>query len=355
MVNTLHLIKFVVLSVVLGLCLGHHVSAQNCAMALKDGAKSTIVFQMYSSPMMSDPKFMKAKDEQKIAQVDAYNAQVMAGTLAPTSTSTMQFSIAKKDIPTGVEYKIGYNVGGVDYYSHVACSNDTIYSFRNRGPVAIGGADNPLGYSIMGPTVYPMSMKVGDVLPACEDLGFLFPSSTDMTVKKKVFSHMETNSSREYGYYVDSNTGESGVGSYNKTTTAAVFKNIDVQVRQNLSFSSHAYQNMNAHITGEEMITVSGVAYKAFVIESESWSKMKVDVSYESEDAAVNKEQEAFALKVQNKMARQATRRSFTNKLGYAVTYSKVWFVPELGGGVKSIAYDKDGGISSIMTTTGLE
>lgn len=347
--------KHILLALGLCLCLGHKATAQNCAMTLKDGARSTIAFLSYSSPMMTDPKFLKAKDEQKQVQIEVYNAQVMSGTLAPASNTTMQFSIAKKDIPTGVEYKIGYNVGGVDYYSHVACSNDTIYSFRNREPIALGSADNPLGYSLQGPTLYPMSMKVGDVLPACEDLGFLFPSSMDMMVKKKVFSHMNTTSSSENGYYVDSYTGESGIGPYTKTKTSAVFKLIDVQVRQTLSFSSHAYQNMNAHVTGEEMVTVSGVEYKAFIIESESWSKMKVDVSYESEDEAVNKEQEAFALRVQNKMARQAVRKQYTNKLGYAVAYSKTWFVPQLGSAIKSIAYDMHGGISSIMTTTAIE
>ena len=343
--------RFLVFTV-LGFGAWHVSIAQNCAMAIKDGAKSTILFQSFTNPLAADPKFMKAKDEQKQLQIDAYNAQVMSGTLAPASTTSMQFSIAKKDIPTGVEYKIGYKVGEVTYYSHVACSNDTIYSFRNREPIMVGTADNPLGYSLQGPTVYPMNMKVGDILPVCEDLGFLFPTSTDMMVKKSVFSHMNTTSSSENGFYVDSYTGQSGVGPYTKTKTSAVFKLIDVQVRQTLSFSSHAYQNMNAHITGEEQVTVGGVAYKAFVIESESWSKMKMDVSYDSEDAAVNKEQEAFALKVQNKMAKQAMRKQFTNKLGYMVSYSKTWFVPQLGSAVKSIAYDMHGGISSIMTTT---
>jgi hypothetical protein len=91
------------------------------------------------------------------------------------------------------------------------------------------------------------------------------------------------------------------------------------------------------------------------MIDSESWSKMKTDISYDSEDTAVNKEQEAFALKVQNKMAEQSRRMQFTNKLGYMVSYSRTWFVPQLGGAVRTIAYDKDGGISSIMTTTAID
>jgi hypothetical protein len=176
-------------------------------------------------------------------------------------------------------------------------------------------------------------------------------------VKKQIFSHYEKqSSSSEFGFYTDTQTGESGFGAYTKTPPAkAIFKTIDVAVRQTFSLSGHAIQGVNQRVVAEKEVTVAGKKYKAFIIESESWSKTKLNSSYESADDEVSKELEEQAAKYQAKTEKFMMRKKFTNKLGYMVMYSTGWFVPQLGGAVKTISYDIYGGISTIMQSSLLE
>ncbi|MBK6829845.1 MAG: hypothetical protein IPG92_03455 [Flavobacteriales bacterium] len=329
--------------------------AQSCQLALPASGKMTLSIRTFTGPMFSDPKFMKAKDEKKDEQVNAFNAGVLGGTVPTASNSEMEFSLNKAVVEAGDEYTIGYNVGGTDYFSYVVCKDDTLYIARNRGVVMIGPADNPIGFTIQGIQKVPVHLKVGDVLEPFTDASFMFPTTADVTLKKKVFSHMRTTSSREFGFATDSRTGESGFGPYNKTTTSAVYKTIDVAARKEISFSAHSIQGMNAVVSGTEEVTVGGVAYTAYIIESESWTRSSVTTDYESADEAVSQEAEAFAAKIQTKQERLMTRKGFTNKLGYMVMYSKVWFVPALGGAVITEAYDTTGAITTIMRLVKVE
>ena len=329
--------------------------AQTCQLAIPENGTSTLSIRTFAGPMMTDPKFMKLKDEKKDAAVAAFNAGVAAGTIAPASNTDMVFNIKKAVVEAGDEYTVSYNVGGVDYASYVVCKDDTLYIARNRGVMMVGPADNPIGFTIQGIQKVPVHLKVGDVLEPYEDASFLFPTSTDITVKKSVFSHMSTSTTDGFGFATDSRTGEQGFGQYTKTTTSAVYKNIDVAVRQTLSFSSHSIQGMNTVVTGTEEVTVAGVKYTAYIIESESWSKGALTTTYESADEAVNRQQEAFAAKIQAKQERLMLKKGFTNELGYMVMYGKTWFVPQLGGGVIIESYDLTGAISAIMRTKELQ
>ncbi len=314
-------------------------------MALKDGSKLTLNITTY------------ANTEKKDAKVEAFNQEVMAGKVKPTSNYDMAFTIKKKALINADEYAIGYNVGGVDYFSYVVCKNDTIYSCRNRGIVTAGTADNPIGYGVQGIQTLPMRAKINDTLPSFEDFSFLFPSTTDVTLKKAVFLGYEKQSSTsEFGYFVDTQTGQSGFGAYSKTPAAKkVYKMIDVKAKQTVQVSSHSIQGVNCIVTGEEELTISGVKYRAYIIESESWTKSNINISYESADEDLNKAEEEAHKKIGKQIEKFNVRRKFTNKLGYVVMYSKQWVVPQLGGGVKTISYDVNGGISTIMTVTKLE
>ncbi len=329
--------------------------SQNCNMALKDGSKATVTITTFTNPHSARTDYGDASDEKKAELIAAYNADVMSGKIAPASNYPMVFNIKKTTTRAGDEYSFGYNVAGKDYFSYVVCNNDTLYSCRNRGPVLVGTPENPYGYSLQGVQIIPMKLKVGDALPSFEDVGISFPSSTDMIVKKNVFSHYDKEWSRDFGFYKDSQTGESGFGPFDKMTPKAVYNTIDVAVRQTITVSSHSIQCMNGKVTGEEDVTVSGVKYRAYIVESESWTKSNVDASYESVDEEINQGQKELAEEYQKNVAKMMIKKQFTNKLGYMVMYSKVWIVPQLGGAVKTLAYDIYGGISTIMTTTGLE
>lgn len=337
------------ITLMLGMAVGTSTNAQNCALNLHDGAKSTLSIQTFSTPMFVDPKFMKMNDDKKDEAVAAFNAGVAAGTVPAASASDMVFTLKKSVTDAGDEYAIGYNVAGVDYFSYVVCRNDTLFIARNRGVVLVGPPDNPIGFTIQGVQRIPLHMKVGDVLPSYEDVSMLFPTKADVKLKKKVFSHMTTNTSHEFGWATDSQTGETGFGNYTRTTTKAVYDDIDVDARQTLQFSSHSLQGMNAVVTGEEDVTVDGKTYKAYIIESESWTKGEMKTTYESADAAVAKAADAAAAKMQEKGERKMVKRSLTNELGYVVMYSKMWFVPEMGGAVLTESYDPSGGITTLV------
>lgn len=345
----------VILVSLIALVPGFTAIAQTCQLAIPENATSTLSIRTFTGPMMTDPKFMKLKDEKKDEAVAAFNAGVVAGTIQPTSNSEMFFKISKAVVEAGDEYTVSYNVGGVDYASYVVCKDDTLYIARNRGVVMAGPADNPIGFTVQGIQKVPVHLKVGDVLEPYQDASFLFPTSTDMTVKKKVFSHMSTSSKDGFGFATDSRTGEQGFGKYTTRTTSAVYKDIDVDVRQTLTFSSHSIQGMNTVVTGTEEVTVGGVKYTAYIIESESWTKGTMTTDYESADEEVNRAQEAFAAKLQSKQERLMLRKGFTNEFGYMVMYGKTWFVPQLGGGVIIESYDLTGAISAIMKTTELK
>lgn len=347
--------RTLLLASLLAFLIGTTAFSQTCNMALKDGAKATLTITTFTNPHASDHDFIDESDEKKAELIAAYNADVMSGKIAPASNYPMVFNIKKATTKAGDEYSFGYTVGDKEYFSYVVCKNDTLYSCRNRGPVLVGTAENPYGYSLQGVQVIPMKLKVGDVLPSFEDVGFSFPTSTDMIVKKNIFSHYDKEWSRDFGFYKDSQTGKRGFGPFDKMTPKAVYNTIDVKVRETISLSSHSIQCMNGRVTGEDEATISGVKYRAFIVESESWTKSNVDASYESVDEEVNQEQKELAEEYQKDVAKMMMKKQFTNKLGYMVMYSKQWVVPQLGGAVKTLAYDIWGGISTIMTTSGLE
>jgi hypothetical protein len=334
-----------------------NIFSQTCNnIEIKDGDKSTLIIQVFTNPLSSDKKFMKANEEQREVQVAAYNADVLSGKIKPSFPSSMEFTIKKRTIKDADEYAIGYKVGTEDFYSYLVCRNDTLYSTRNKGIVRVGTADNPIGYSIQGTLVYPLNMKVGDLIPSCEDFGFLFPTTSDVTLYKKVLAGYETVHSTRYGPGVDSRTGQYHENAtWDVSTPREVYKSVPVAARQTASVSSYAIQGKNQWVTGEMEVTVAGKKYKAFIIESESWSKSNVSTSYESAEAELNKAQVVADEKLEKKTEKFMMRRNYTNKLGYWVQSSTSWFVPQLGGAVKTISYDAFGAISSVMYSSLLE
>jgi hypothetical protein len=328
---------------------------QNCNLSLKDGSKVNLNIVTWTTPLMSDPKFQKAKDEKKEEQVMKFNADAMAGTLPAASSYPMTYTAKKTTTPDGDEYVMTTIIADKEYNSYVRCANDTMYLCRNRGPIIVpDGKGGIYGYAIQGVQKVPINLKVGDELPSYEDINIVFPTSTDEVVKKQVFSHNSTSTSHEFGFATDSHTGETGFGNYTKTTTKAVYKMIDVAVRKTLSSSGHTINYVRSEVTGEEDVTVGGVKYKGYVIESETWSKQTAKVDYESVDEEVNKQQKAMFDKGQTKLSKLMVKKGFTNDLGYSVMYKREVFVPAIGM-VKTQGYDLTGALTGEITIAGIE
>jgi hypothetical protein len=190
-------------------------------------------------------------------------------------------------------------------------------------------------------------MKVGDSLPIFEDVSMMYPKTTEITVKEAVYAGLKTSTSNEVGAFIDSRTGNVGNGMYTKTTTAAAYNMIDVKVRQTLTTSSHSLHYVNAVVSRTEEITFNGKQYKAFFIESETWTKGQTEGTYESVRESAARAQKKAYDKMQGKMEKKMKKIGFLNDEGYMVAYSEEWFVPELGMMAKIRSYDNQGGIAA--------
>jgi hypothetical protein len=135
---------------------------------------------------------------------------------------------------------------------------------------------------------------------------------------------------------------------------SSVWGTIEVNGKQTLSFSSRMIHYMNAEVTGEDEITINGIKYKALIIESETWYKPKIDVSYESNYKDVNEYYAKMKAKGQKKLDKMMLRKGNTNELGFSISFLKEWYVPGIGI-VKSETYDNLGGIGGGMSVTASE
>lgn len=309
--------------------------SQNCNLAIKDGSKLTLTFYSWTNPNLYDPKFQKLKDDKKDEQILAYNQSVLTGKIAPASTYPMTFT-TKKTTSTngGDEYIVTTTIAGKDYSGYALCKNDTLYSIRNKGVIyLLDGKGDSLGFSIQSPQILPTKMKVGDKLPTYDDISFLYPTSSEKRLKM-VFTEVIPETNTHYA--------------------SSIWGTIEVNGRQTLTFSSRLIHYVNAEVTGEEEVTIGGVKYKAYIIESETWNKGKMDVSYETNFKEVDEYYAKLTEKGQKKFDKMMLRKGNTNELGFSVSYLKEWFVPTIGI-VKSESYDNLGGIGGGMSITGIE
>lgn len=324
-----------VVTIIAALFSGYSAFSQNCNLAIKDGGKLTLTAYSWTNPNLYDPKFQKLKDDKKDEQILAYNQSVSSGSLAPASTYPMVYTIKKETAKSGGdEFTLTMTIAGKEYSSYGLCKNDTLYSYRNKGVVELpDGKGGSLGFAIQSPQILPVNLKVGDKLPTYEDINFLYPTSSEKRLKM-VFTKVIPETDTHYA-----NT---------------VWGTIEVDGRQTLTFSSRIIHYMYAEVTGEEEVTISGTKYKAYLIESETWNKGKMDVSYETNYKEVNDYYAKITEKGQKKFDKMMLRKGLTNELGFSVSYLKEWFVPSLGI-VKSESYDNLGGIAGGMVVTGLE
>jgi hypothetical protein len=309
--------------------------SQNCNLVIKDGSKLTLTFYSWTNPNLYDPKFQKLKQDKKDEQILAYNQSVLTGKLAPASASPMTFTTKKITSTTGGdEYIVTTTIAGKDYSGYALCKNDTLYSIRNKGVIYLLDAKgDSLGFTIQSPQILPTKMKVGDKLPTYEDISFVNPTASKQRLKM-VYTKSIPETDTHYA--------------------GSVWGTVEVNGKQTLSFSSRMIHYVNAEVTGEEEVVISGTTYKAFIIESETWNKGKMDVSYETSYKDVNDYYAKLVEKGQKKFDKMMLRKGNTNELGFSVSYLKEWFVPTIGI-VKSENYDNLGGIGGGMSITGIE
>lgn len=342
---------------ILALVMALNASAQDCPLQLRDGMKVKLKVRNYTNALVYDPKFQKEKKEEKKDElIMAYNRGIESGETKPSGVTDLTYTAKGGKATDGnLAFSMTTTINGTEYSSYVVCDADTMYLMRNVGPIEVpDGKGGIYGYSIQAAQKLPLRLKVGDVLPSYSDIMVILPTTMDIKVKKQVFSHNSTSTTREFGFYTETGSGQQGFGNYTKTTTRAVYRSIDVDVRKTTSGSGHCVNYAYAQVTGEEDLMVNGQKHHAYIIDSEKWFKMTMTEDFESADERVAQEQKAQSEKIKVKMGKFMVKKGFTNPQGYLVSYIREYFVPALGV-VKMVAYDTWGGIASETVLEGLE
>jgi hypothetical protein len=158
----------------------------------------------------------------------------------------------------------------------------------------------------------------------------------------------------ETGLGYDLKSSEWAYGKWEVTETKAIYENIDVKVKQIFKPTYHAMHYLNARVTAQEEVTIDGTKYNAFVIESESWVKYKVEASYESVHADCEAYYNKIMADADKSTQKKNVKSGITNEQGYMVTYKTEWFVPGIGV-VKSTGYDLNGFINLIAFTQSIK
>lgn len=331
--------------------------AQECPLQLKDGMKVKLKVNTYTNTLAYDPKYQKEKkEEKKDEMIAAFNKAIETGTTKPANVTDITYTAKGGKAKDGnLAFSMTTTINGTDYMSYVICDADTLYLMRNVGPIEVpDGKGGIYGYTIQAAQKLPLRPKVGDVLPSYSDITVILPTTMDITVKKQVFSHNTTNTTREFGFYTETGSGQQGFGNYTKTTTSAVYKSIDVDVRKTTSGQGHTVNYAYARVTGEEDVTVNGQKHRAYIIDSEKWFKLTMTEDFESADARVAAEQKAQSEKIAAKMGKFMVKKGFTNPQGYIVSYIREYYVPAIGV-VKMVGYDTFGAIANETVLAGLE
>jgi hypothetical protein len=296
--------------------------AQDCS-KIKPGSKYKITSYRYFNDEVFQPSFMKMKEEKKDERVAEFNDKVLSGKQASAGGGTYVYDVVSSPEVRGeANLVFSTKIDGKEYRSGVGCKNDTMYFTRILGPNFMVDKGDTMGFGTLGMQVIPNNLKVGDKLKSYEDIGVTFPTTKayQTTMKKKI-------------------------GSYSTSTEIiTLYKLIPVDVRESTTFTSQSINYAIAEVVAEEEVTIDGQKYKAFKIESQSWTKGKLDKSYESSNAEWQALAEKGDAKVKAKMQKLMIRKGFTNSLGYLVSYRTEWFVPGIGVAKMDI-YDNYGNI----------
>ena len=301
-------------------------STQEC-FKVKQGQNMRMTSYRYSNDEVFLPAWYKMSEEKKDKKVGEFNAKVLGGTIQPSGTFDNQYAYKTVTADNNTTRAIISTViADKEYLYEVVCKNDTLFCARHIGPNYTVVNGDTTGMGLLGIQVLPNSMKVGDVLQPYEDINVEFPKTKEyMTEYKKQL-------------------GKSVSYSSQSILTTYYFKVMDVKVKESLSFGANTINYAVAKVMAEEEVTIDGTKHKAFRIESESWTKGKIEKTFEASNAEWQAEKQRQEAELMAKMEKRGIKKGYTNKLGYIVSYRTEWFVPGIGM-AKMELYDASGNI----------
>lgn len=290
------------------------------------------------------------KPEKKAELVNEFNAKVLNGSQPVSSSSTFDMHI--KEVVKGNPGRIvsSMTAGGVEYSFPAFCKNDTSYFYRTVGPVYYAANGDTVGAGFNGVQIIPNSLKIGDILPTYEDFSTLVIGTKSYEEKKKVLDgYRKIESIERNTTHLNPQTLEWEKGDWTVTKYEEVWKEIDVKVLESTSLNSHVIHYVNAEVVRIEDIVMNGITYKAYVIESETWTQAGFETTFAADNAKWLKQREGFQNRLDKKAEKMLIKSKFLNEAGYYVTYLTEWYIPGMAV-VKSISYDSEGCISTVST-----
>ena len=338
---------------------------------LKNGQKVTQTTSSWVNTLIADKKFIKAGEAGRQKMVDAFNEK--ARNVKIKGFGGTPYALTMVDFKEeGDKKSIAFQMG--PYKFPMVCKNDTLLLFRNVGIMKMEvdvpvNANNPtaysknrdeiemtkktIGFGTQGVAIFPNQLKVGDKLPMYEDIYISVPTSWDDKVRHNVLAGYKRVVTTERGYVmgIDSRDGKFKAGQGTKTTTQmqAVYKTVLTDAEVSISSSIYIMHHLFATATGTEEIKIGKKTYKAFVIESQRWTKNNAVTDWKSEDEQLNANMAKWESDFKERIAKKFAKKGITNELGYGVEHVTEWFVPGVGV-VNFESYDSHGVLTSNMT-----
>lgn len=329
------------LSVVIAFSL--NLNAQKCTQFEQGQViKSSMKSWFCTQPLM--PDWAKMKPAAKAKFVEEYNIKAESGAEKPAYEGSFETIIKEilflHDKPELGELVVSSTtIAGVDYISNTLCKGDTIFIVRgdDRLTYTKGPNGEITGHSITGVQKIPKNLKVGDVLPMYEDYSTTLPTNKDWTT-----SVQEITGYKEVKTTWQEQDMNNVLWDKTLTKSEAVWENVAVHVKMESQFVMQVKYWVNANVVREEELEIDGKKYKAYVIESQKWTKGTTQSVIVSDNKKWNNTYERVNKRIQKKSNKEIAKMGIMNEEGYMINFFTEWFVPNLGI-VKSESYDMNG------------
>ncbi|MEQ8303006.1 MAG: hypothetical protein RIB47_06415 [Cyclobacteriaceae bacterium] len=342
--------KSLVLWLLMLLLAGASIPSYSQCIIVEKGQKIQVKSTSYANTLPgTEKKWEKMKPEQRDELIDNLNQDIQEGNVKPWMNLTSNFEITDvHNSPFLSWYTLEATDGTYEYKTTNYCYYDTMHLVRNADVIYNIQNGDTIGVAVQGVARIPNKLKVGDRIASYNDYMIGFPETWTKSTKEAVKAFSYTTTENKVGYYQDTESGLFSNGEFKVTERKDVYQTITHKLNVSQHIQNLTINYYVAQVTAEEEVKIGAKTYKAFVIESESWSKGGVVRDYEAENKKIEQEQQAKFDALIRKQAEWMTKSGYTNDQGYTVSYKKEWFVPGYGP-VKIEVHDSHGAIQTYM------
>lgn len=318
--------------------------SQTCeAFAFNKGQRLSFELKTYPLTFESDPSMITGDTKYKVKKSIAFNEQIISGKTTPKKTNNMVckiMDVKQEGDKTVFQIEVD-GMGNAVTYKNV-CSRDSLINilYDGRMPYAVKGDTS--GIMLFGAISYATNPKVGSRLKGTCNVTVLADNSQISAIRR--------------GMYMPYNPIATSAADFYST-----FTNFGPIKGKYYGFTI----SQPALVLREEKLTLMNKEYVAFVIGTETWSKMAPSFDrsfYEMEqkylqlpDMSKNILKEASFEAGGKRLWKKASGETMdVNEQGFSLGYKEEWYVKGLGI-IKSVTYDANGAIVAISELKAIE